>query len=159
MGHTVVSTGEKGLLIAGSLGVNFVFFKEFWRGKTEINSNPWAKFSDFVWLLRNHNFIALQIIISYIFALNSLLHLVFPDWKICNDLVNNNNNNKHCCWSIRKYSRTSFLTQNPPANAEVTGSNLILEDPTCCGETKPMYHNYWACALEPGSHNYCSLCT
>ena len=26
---------------------------------------------------------------------------------------------------------------------------LIREDPTCHGATKPMRHNYWACALEP----------
>ena len=25
---------------------------------------------------------------------------------------------------------------------------LIQEDPTCCGATKPVLHNYWACALE-----------
>ena len=23
---------------------------------------------------------------------------------------------------------------------------LVQEDPTCCGATKPMHHNYWACA-------------
>ena len=26
---------------------------------------------------------------------------------------------------------------------------LVPEDPTCCGATKPMCHNYWACAWEP----------
>ena len=31
---------------------------------------------------------------------------------------------------------------------------LVQEDPTCCEATKPMGQNYWACALEPGSHNY-----
>ena len=30
----------------------------------------------------------------------------------------------------------------------------VREDPTCCGATKPMRHNYWAYALEPVSHNY-----
>ena len=30
---------------------------------------------------------------------------------------------------------------------------LIREDSTCREATKPMRHNYWACALEPGSHN------
>ena len=33
---------------------------------------------------------------------------------------------------------------------------LVREDPTCCGATKPMCHNYWAYALEPASHNYWS---
>ena len=36
------------------------------------------------------------------------------------------------------------VVMNPPANAG---------DPTCCGATKPMCHNYWDCALESGSHN------
>ena len=31
---------------------------------------------------------------------------------------------------------------------------VVWEDPTCCGATKPVHHNYWACALEPTSHNY-----
>ena len=31
---------------------------------------------------------------------------------------------------------------------------LVGEDPTCCGATKPVCRNYWACALEPESHNY-----
>ena len=31
---------------------------------------------------------------------------------------------------------------------------LVGADPTCCGGTKPMRHNYWAYALEPVSHNY-----
>ena len=99
-----------------------------------------------------------QIIISYIFALNSLLHLVFPDWNICNDLVNNNNNNKHCCWSIRKYSRTSFLTQIPPANAEVTGLIPDFGRSHMLWRNWAMCHNYWACALESTTRNYWSLC-
>ena len=31
--------------------------------------------------------------------------------------------------------------------------SLIQEDPTCHGATKPISHNYWACALEPMLHN------
>ena len=31
---------------------------------------------------------------------------------------------------------------------------LVREDPTCCIATKPVCHNYWACTLEPDSHNY-----
>ena len=31
---------------------------------------------------------------------------------------------------------------------------LVWEDPTCRGATKLMRHNYWACTLEPESHNY-----
>ena len=33
---------------------------------------------------------------------------------------------------------------------------LVREDPTCHGATKPVSHNYWACALEPALHNYWS---
>ena len=32
--------------------------------------------------------------------------------------------------------------------------SLIREDPTCHRATKPMSHNYWACALEARSHDY-----
>ena len=46
------------------------------------------------------------------------------------------------------------VVKNPPANAGDTGSSLVWEDPTCCGATKPMSHNYRTCALEPMSHNY-----
>ena len=31
---------------------------------------------------------------------------------------------------------------------------LVQEDPTCHGATKPVHHNYRACALELASHNY-----
>ena len=31
---------------------------------------------------------------------------------------------------------------------------LVWEDPTCRGATQTMHHNYWACTLEPASHNY-----
>ena len=31
---------------------------------------------------------------------------------------------------------------------------LFREDPTCRGATKPVHHDYRACALEPTSHNY-----
>ena len=30
----------------------------------------------------------------------------------------------------------------------------VREDPTCRGATKPVRHNYWACALDPASHKY-----
>ena len=31
---------------------------------------------------------------------------------------------------------------------------LVREDSTCCKATKPVHHNYWACALESMSCNY-----
>ena len=39
---------------------------------------------------------------------------------------------------------------------ETQVQSLIQEDPTCCGATKPMRHNYWACDSEPGTHNHWS---
>ena len=43
---------------------------------------------------------------------------------------------------------------------------LVQEDPTCHGATKPVHHNYRACALspwattnKPACHNYWSPCT
>ena len=34
--------------------------------------------------------------------------------------------------------------------------SLIRVDPTCHWAPKPMLHNFWICALEPGGHNYWS---
>ena len=64
------------------------------------------------------------------------------------------------------------VVRNLPTNAGDTGTvfssrpliahiylasysrSLVWEDHTCHGATKPMHHNYRACALEPASHNY-----
>ena len=37
--------------------------------------------------------------------------------------------------------------------------SLVWEDPTSRGATKPMFHNFWTCALEPGGLHYWSLST
>ena len=34
------------------------------------------------------------------------------------------------------------VVENPPANAGDMGSSPGLEDPTCCGATGPVSHNY-----------------
>ena len=34
------------------------------------------------------------------------------------------------------------VVENQPASAGDTGSSPGLEDPTCCGATKPVSHNY-----------------
>ena len=44
---------------------------------------------------------------------------------------------------------TDSVVNIPPANVGDMVQPLIQEDPTCCGATKPAYHNYWACDLEP----------
>ena len=49
---------------------------------------------------------------------------------------------------------SSSVVNSLPANTGDMGSILVWEDPTCQGATKSMWHNYWACALEPGSRNY-----
>ena len=46
------------------------------------------------------------------------------------------------------------VVKNLPAKAGDTG---LIPDPglpTCCEAPRLMRHNYLACALEPGSHNY-----
>ena len=39
--------------------------------------------------------------------------------------------------------------KNLLANAGAQFQSLVREDPTCCGATKPMSHNYWA-------HSFCN---
>ena len=46
------------------------------------------------------------------------------------------------------------VVKNPPANAGKRVQSLVWEDLTCPRATKPVRHNYWACAPEPASHNY-----
>ena len=45
-----------------------------------------------------------------------------------------------------------------PANAGTWVLSLVWEDPACHAATKPMHHNCWAWALEPGSCNYWATC-
>ena len=57
--------------------------------------------------------------------------------------------------------RTSLVAQWLRIRLPVQGTQvraLVREDPTCRGATKPVHHNYWACALEPVCHNYWNLC-
>ena len=49
------------------------------------------------------------------------------------------------------------VVKNPVANEGDWGSCLAPLDPTCRGATKPLGHNYGACAQEPRSRNYWSL--
>ena len=49
------------------------------------------------------------------------------------------------CWVVSGKEST--------CNAGDMSSSLIWEYPICCGTTKPICHNYWTCALEPGSCN------
>ena len=59
--------------------------------------------------------------------------------------------------SYLKYCRTSLVTQWLRICLPVQGTRvraLVQEDPTCRRATKPVYHNYWAYALEPECCNY-----
>ena len=49
---------------------------------------------------------------------------------------------------VAQWLRTRLPMQRTQVQA------LVREDPTCCGATKPVHHNYWGWALEPVSHNY-----
>ena len=56
-----------------------------------------------------------------------------------------------------KQTGTSLVAQWLRIRRPMQGTQvraLVREDPTCRRATKPMCHNYWACALEPMSHNY-----
>ena len=56
--------------------------------------------------------------------------------------------------------RASLVAQSLRIHLPMQGTQvraLVREDPTCRGATKTMHHSYWACALEPVSHNYWSL--
>ena len=59
--------------------------------------------------------------------------------------------------TIKKCSRDSLVAQwlkiRLPMQRTQVGA-LVREDPTCRGATKSVRQNYWACALEPASHNY-----
>ena len=53
--------------------------------------------------------------------------------------------------------RTSLVVQWLRIHLPMQGTRvraLVQEDPTCHGATKPVRHNYWACALDAASHNY-----
>ena len=56
----------------------------------------------------------------------------------------------------KHYIRVSLVAQWLRIRLPVQGIRvqaLLGEDPTCGGATKPERHNYWACALQPTSHN------
>ena len=59
--------------------------------------------------------------------------------------------------TINSHGGASLVAQWLRIHLPMQGTRVraqIHEDPTCCGATKPVCHNYWACALEPANHNY-----
>ena len=69
-------------------------------------------------------------------------------------------------WDFKNYIKLTFLWTSLVAqwlriHLPMQGTwvrALVREDPTCCGATKPVCHNYWACTLESASHSYWSPC-
>ena len=55
---------------------------------------------------------------------------------------------------INSGSPRGSVVKKPLADVGDRGLTPDREDPTCQGATKPVGHNYRACALEPGSCNY-----
>ena len=58
---------------------------------------------------------------------------------------------------LRRNLRASLEAQWLRIRLPVQGTRvraLVQEDLTCRRATKPMCHNYWACALDPVSHSY-----
>ena len=56
----------------------------------------------------------------------------------------NRRNKKEKC-HLRKMIgglHTGSVVKNSPANVGDMVQSLIQEDPTCCGATRPVYHNY-----------------
>ena len=62
-----------------------------------------------------------------------------------------------CKMDTKRLAGTSLVAQWLRICLSMQGTRvraLVQEDPTCRGATKPVHHNYWACALELMSHNY-----
>ena len=61
------------------------------------------------------------------------------------------------CRNKKKLAGASLVVQSLRIRLPMQGTwvrTLVWEDPTCRRATKPMRHNYWACALEPACHDY-----
>ena len=64
-------------------------------------------------------------------------------------------------WPEKKKRRASLVVQWLRIHLLMQGTRiraLVQEDPTCRGAAKPVRHNYWACTVEPTSHNCWSPC-
>ena len=76
----------------------------------------------------------------------------FTIWKETQKIPNSPSN-----LDKEKWSRASLVVQWLRIHLPMQGTRvraLVREDPTCRRATKPVCHNYWACALEPVSHSY-----
>ena len=58
------------------------------------------------------------------------------------------------CALNKVWGRTALVVQQLRIYLPMQGTqvqSLIWEESTHCGATKPIHHNYWAWALEPGA--------
>ena len=63
------------------------------------------------------------------------------------------------CRRFRIHCRASLVIQWLRIHLEMQGTlvpSLVQEDPTSCGATERVCHNYWASTLEPEAHSYWS---
>ena len=63
---------------------------------------------------------------------------------------------RHLQFNSTLCSQTSLVVQWLRVCLLMQGTwvwSLVQEDSTCCGATKPLHHNHWACALEPTHHS------
>ena len=78
----------------------------------------------------------------------------------CNEFSLKKAWNSDTCYSLDepwKHARTSLVVVWTRMRLSMQGmqvQSLLQEDPTRCGAAKPVYHNYWACTLEPESHSH-----
>ena len=107
------------------------------------------------WLLVNRSKLFLNSII--------MIHMQMSIFKCLKVLEYSLNSSHEILWKIyslkNTFFRASLVMQWLRIHLPMQGTRvraLVREYPTCHGATKPMCHNYWACALEPASYNYWS---
>ena len=132
--------------------------KSSWVSTVTLSPVPWGKLSPASLKIRSS--FNLRICFSKNDVLLSHRNVL---WKVGNliCLWRNNLGFRNGLWDFKRSWGTSLVAQWLRICLPMPGTRvraLVREDPTCRRATKPMHHNYWACALEPVCHNYWSLC-
>ena len=63
-------------------------------------------------------------------------------------MIKNVNSDSYFSFKAKNNIGASLVVKNLPANERTWVQSLIWEDPTWCGATKPVHHNYWAYVLQ-----------
>ena len=79
---------------------------------------------------------------------NSSCRILEKQSRLCSAPEQFKNHRNYRAPLVAQWLRISLPMQGTRVRA------LVREEPTCCGATNPVRHNYWVCALEPASHNY-----